>query len=214
MSSDIIDDSIDSSAFQTFSEYQGEITLQPCKRIDYGCSHYPFKREIQIITYKEFNDTFICMLSDYRDFVTGSASSPEKAKQAFDFQFHQLYQTTSALAPFERAPKQQRQWECFNSLIDHEKFLQENPQRCHLKGQIQKKESETVHVCWLGGRINIVSYADAPSNFILFEEKDWFDATIDRDWDNERIIKIVDAIPCKNPNLTPEEENEFWRLVQ
>ena len=188
------------------------LDIQCLRSIEYGSFYYPLKHELEVLMFSEDGNS-VCQTNG-APFIKVCAASPNEAIQAFSFQFHLLYQTINALAPFERNSIQKEQWKFFQSIIDQKEYEQNNPQRCHLRGMISKIEGEIVHISWLGGRTSSVSYSKTPINFVLFKENDWFDAVIDRDWDTERTLKIVDALPCDAPSLTKDDIEKFWNITQ
>ncbi|MBR0238036.1 MAG: hypothetical protein IJQ39_08100 [Thermoguttaceae bacterium] len=191
---------------QLFTEYYERHLIK------YGNTEYPLLKEIKLTIYYDF-ENMSCSAYESVLNIRSEGSTTAEAKHKWIFEFHRLFQHLASLAPFEKTAVQIAQQKWFDEIIDMDAYRAMNPLHCHWKGRVAKIDNEQVQIEWLGRRITNIAYEQAPSDFLLFKENDWFDAVIELDFHTGNVLKIIDVVYCGDPSLTPQQQDKFWEIV-
>ena len=180
--------------------------------IKYGYTEYPLRSFIKLMVDHDIENKTYNVYESVLN-IRSEGNTIEEAKHKWIFEFHRLFQHLISLAPFEKTTVQIAQQKWFDEIIDMNAYRAKNPLHCHWKGKVTKIDSEQVQIEWLGRRITNITYEQAPSDFLIFKENDWFDAVIELDFHTGNVLKIIDVVNCGDPSLTPQQQDKFWEIV-
>ena len=189
----------------------------------FGSTRYPLLKQgyqgkglcLQITEVQYFDNNSCSAVDNLSLSIVGRGESDKEAIDDWMFQFHRLFQTLKSLRSFEMTPQQKNQWDTIKRILDYQKYLKYNPYCYRMEGRITNilEKDREIEITWLGSSITKLSYSSTPSDFVLFEIDEWFEATVQKDFETGNVDRILDArrIPC--PYLSEEQDKELERML-
>ena len=182
-------------------------------KVQFGKILYPFQQDIEGRFFPSIEGEPCCFSIDVLfPSLCGKGKTRQEAKTDWDSQFHVEFQKLYTKCDFERSENEKKLWSIFEKIVDIPAYRALTPLSFQVTGKfvdnpgISKRYRK---IEWIDGTKDIVDSRLCPREFVIISPGQYFEATVLRDYHDNRILQVLSIYPVDYQDFTDEEIDSF-----